>query len=248
MIMKKVIIIIAAALVGLSANAKDWASNITVHGGYAGYVEKMKQNYEDLNTVSKGSTHGIILGADYTAEKIFGSPVDIIVGLDYTLTGGNGYLAKPLNDLAQDIANLAHTKKTYRASQVAHDILIPVRAGYSYDFGPVKAFAFAGPKLGVNLASTLKWRDKGESGKANMYYATDSDGKILKDENGDAIRSGLSRCQLYMGVGIGAQFLEHFKVTLSYDGGLLNRYNGEHRKHNKITTPAQFCATVGYCF
>lgn len=245
--MKKVIIILAAALVGLSANAKDWASNITVHAGYTGYLENYKNTEVSADPI-KGNIHGILIGADYTAEKIFGSPVDIIAGIDYTFAGGNGYIAKPLNDLAQTVADLAHVKNTYKASQIAHEIQIPVRVGYSYDFGSIKAFAFAGPKLGLNLASSLKWKDQGESGRSNLYYLTDNDGKIVKDQDGKAIKSGLSHCQLYMGIGIGAQFLEHFKVTFSYDGGLLNRYTGEGKENCKITTPAQFCITAGYCF
>ena len=77
----------------------------------------------------------------------------------------------------------------------------------------VKLFAFGGPTLSVGLSST--------SGSSVSINGSPINGSS-KDDNYSEIFS-YNRMNLLLGGGLGAELLDHYRVQVSYNFGLLNR-------------------------
>lgn len=79
----------------------------------------------------------------------------------------------------------------------------------------VKLFAFGGPTLSVGLSST-----SGSSVSINIPGSPINGSS--KDDNYSEIFS-YNRMNLLLGGGLGAELLDHYRVQVSYNFGLLNR-------------------------
>lgn len=222
--MKKVIVILATVLVAISATAQSWINGLAVGAGYTYELDKISPKDKDLQQLvgdNKLNFNGFYINADYTIAKLLG-PVDLNFGIGYKLLG-NTEKDEPLAGM------------TLRATTTFHNLSIPVRFRYSHDFGIFKAFVFAGPKAEVTLAGSVKEVTKsGKNTTTTIYDFFEGD--------------GFGRFQLYLGAGLGAEFMDHFRATISYDGGLLNRNKGDNRKNYRYNTPAQLNVGVAYVF
>jgi len=83
-------------------------------------------------------------------------------------------------------------------------ISIPIRLAYSMEVAPfAKVFGYAGPLFSIGMTSKAKV----SSGTVDLYsYGND-----------------WKRYDMKLGIGIGADFIKHIRVTLGFDWGLLDR-------------------------
>lgn len=95
-----------------------------------------------------------------------------------------------------------------------HALNIPVHFSYGFDLAPdAKLFVYAGPTLQYGLSS----KSKGSASLGSVGISTTSD-------NYDYDYSHLN---VMLGGGVGAQVMDVIRITVGYDAGLSNLYNGD---------------------
>lgn len=88
---------------------------------------------------------------------------------------------------------------------------VPVMAKYDFDFASdTRFFAYAGPTLSFGLTSKVKEKNSGSTTVVNCYGAD----------------SNYGRFDLLIGLGVGVDLLDHYRVKVGYNYGLVNRYTG----------------------
>lgn len=126
---------------------------------------------------------------------------------------------------------------------------VPVNVKYSYKLNYVTVSAFAGPVFSLGLTSTTwdcyeKYMVKtfNYSGKQEIKGARPSE--IVTNAISD-----YSRFDLKFGFGLGFTFMDRASLRLSYNLGLLNRYNGENTTDLTVSRHTNvFNVGLGYRF
>ena len=110
-----------------------------------------------------------------------------------------------------------------------NEIYLKVPATFSLGFdisSSVRGFVFAGPKLMVGLSSMVNdGRDR-----ENLYQ--------IKD---------YSRVNVLLGGGVGIDICDKLRISVGYDGGLINRYKGKAQEKIKISDSGLH-AGIAYLF
>lgn len=226
--MKKAIFcIVLAMFCGIASAQVSFLKGLAFKAGYV--YNPLKVTDRESKEANMMNYNGLTIGADYTLSQILG-PVDITVGLAYTFLAHSRKLTDDGSLIPAQI----------RTSISDNHLEIPVRFSLGHDFGPVRGFIYAGPKLDFSLGGKMKVTTTTNSGGNKTSNAVTSD---LYGEN-----SNLTKFQTYLGAGIGAQFLQNYRVVLGYDGGLLGRSKGEYAKNYRMVNPAQVTLTFAYCF
>lgn len=97
----------------------------------------------------------------------------------------------------------------YKSSANIMYLDIPIHAKLSFGLGGIKAFAFAGPYIGMGLSGKYKWELDGESGDESLEFGSDEE------------ESDLKRIDYGLDVGAGVQFGK-IQVGVTYGLGLSN--------------------------
>ena len=114
-----------------------------------------------------------------------------------------------------------------------HYLDIPVRFNYGYDVGRVVSLgAYAAPTFSFGLASKLK------SGNTSLDFY-----EYFKQINEGEVK--YARFDLLLGLGVYCEILDHLRVRLGYDYGIVNRTSD---LENNTTHRSRFQLGVGYIF
>lgn len=156
------------------------------------------------------------------------------VGIGYTfreIVGDHVNIATGLQ-----YVNMFGKKNTYNeelkrnGQQVDSYLQLPVRFTYLFDTESCDFFLFAGPKFLFGLRSQFRTDDV----NAN-WYARETEQQY-------------SRFNLMLGVGGGMYIGEHFRLSLGYDWGVLNRYKGDLKNEGKKLYQSMVTVNVAMCF
>jgi opacity protein-like surface antigen len=209
---KSLFLLMATALI---AGTLDANAQLGVKVGYANSASKLK--IENFATVSPKSQSGIFVGVNYDIALTNG--LSFRPGITYTYVGGKGVYSSLLGAMDEDFDVLPDIKEN------DHTLTVPLDMKYAFDVNDdLKIYAFAGPRVAVGLASTVKMDADGESMSMNLYtgkeiYKADGETETYKSENGGPY----SRFDLQLGLGAGVQY-KRFSLELGYDFGLMNRF------------------------
>lgn len=232
--MKKFIVVAAALLMGLQANAQ-----LIFNGGYLHETENTSIKENDTELKGTDVLDGFYLGAKYRigldgiAEGLSVAP-----GANFSFMFGRH---NSLDD--KDIVD-----NRARMNQIA--LNIPVHVQYMYEFTPdFKLEAWAGPTFQLGLFDTVIDSDDNPSILFNRYKVIDPSG-IFGDAIGTLInenyrnQAALNRINLLLGLGIGVEVAERVHVNVGYDFGVLNLSTA----NNSKVTRGYLRVGLGYNF
>lgn len=232
--MKKFIVVAAALLMGLQANAQ-----LIFNGGYLHETENTSIKENDTELKGTDVLDGFYLGAKYRigldgiAEGLSVAP-----GANFSFMFGRH---NSLDD--KDIMD-----NRARMNQIA--LNIPVHVQYMYEFTPdFKLEAWAGPTFQLGLFDTVIDSDDNPSILFNRYKVVDPSG-IFGDAIGTLInenyrnQAALNRINLLLGLGIGVEVAERVHVNVGYDFGVLNLSTA----NNSKVTRGYLRVGLGYNF
>ncbi|MBO5107836.1 MAG: PorT family protein [Bacteroidales bacterium] len=231
--MKKILIIIAAAL--LSAAASDAqgryhgphhdhyvspAEGLGLHFGYVHSFNRISDKYSDDVDSSDGK-NGFHVGMtkDFT---LIPYALYIQSGLDYVYQ-----MRTP------DVTKIGSLK--ILAKDQEHRINIPLKLKYEYPVTPmISAFAQVGPTFSFGLASGLRYRARTENGNAYVSYnyytgklKTGGDAGFMEEiVNSQSPEAKYRRFDALLGGAVGAKFFDILEASIGYDWGLVNQYRG----------------------
>lgn len=236
--MKKFIVVAAALLMGLQANAQ-----LIFNGGYLHETENTviteKVDNEEKKIKGTDVLDGFYLGAKYrigldgVAEGLSVAP-----GANFSFMFGRH---NQVDD--KDIMD-----NGARMNQIA--LNIPVHVQYMYEFTPdFKLEAWAGPTFQLGLFDTVIDSDDNPSILFNRYKVVDPSG-TFGDIIGPMIsaayrnQAALNRINLLLGLGIGVEVAERVHVNVGYDFGVLNLSTA----NNSKVTRGYLRVGLGYNF
>lgn len=232
--MKKFIVVAAALLMGLQANAQ-----LIFNGGYLHETENTSIKENDTELKGTDVLDGFYLGAKYRigldgiAEGLSVAP-----GANFSFMFGRH---NSLDD--KDIMD-----NRARMNQIA--LNIPVHVQYMYEFTPdFKLEAWAGPTFQLGLFDTVVDSEDNPSLLFNRYKVIDPSG-IFGDAIGTLInenyrnQAALNRINLLLGLGIGVEVAERVHVNVGYDFGVLNLSTA----NNSKVTRGYLRVGLGYNF
>lgn len=233
--MKKFIVVAAALLMGLQANAQ-----LIFNGGYLHETQKttIKEKVDDKDTEIKGAEvlDGFYLGAKYrigldgVAEGLSVAP-----GANFSfMFGRHNKLGE--KDFIDDKA---------RMNQIA--LNIPVHVQYVYEFTPdFKLEAWAGPTFQLGLFDTVVDSDDNPTLIFDRYKAMElsSFEELFGTGLGYRNQAALNRINLLLGLGIGVEVAERVHVNIGYDFGVLNLSTA----NNEKVTRDYLRVGIGYNF
>ena len=246
--------ILFATLIASMAFAVNSAAQITVGAGYANasHVDKVKSGSDSVS--DKTGMSGIWIGGTYEWNfmKENWGDLSLLPGATYSFFG------KKLKSESDEEDGYEYS---YKQSRRDHYLDIPVSVKYAYDFGSVKAWAYAGPvfSFGLSAKSIYKaFEDDGETEYKNVTKAGLYSGKTSwkRYENGKVVESGkekgesdYSMFDIKLGLGLGVTVFEKYDVKLGYNIGILNRYTGEQSDDYKFKSKTNvFYFGVAYHF
>ena len=196
--MKKIIPLLALMLLAGGAAHAQWRAG-------AGYASATMVARESLTESGEKSVfNGLYAGASYS--------LPLAGGLSFTPGAYYEYLAHNAKAEVSILDLLGETREHY--------LCVPLTLEYAVGLSPdVRLVLFAGPTLRLGIASTTSY---------SIGWGV-RDFEVLKGglsdrnyNNGD-----YSRFDLMVGGGVAMEFLDHVRVQIGYDEGLLNRYIGE---------------------
>ena len=194
--MKKILALLFTASMILAAN--NAYAQLSVGAGYNNPVFRNSHSSDALRL------NGFYAGASYTLPLI--GSLKVSPGLYYSFSAANRI----------DSGKIFSATLSLKSDLAEHYIDIPVMLSYGIRIIPdVKFFAFGGPTLSVGLSST-----SGSSVSINIPGSPINGSS--KDDNYSEIFS-YNRMNLLLGGGLGAELLDHYRVQVSYNFGLLNR-------------------------
>lgn len=142
-----------------------------------------------------------------------------------------------------------------------HFLTVPLRLKYTLPLSDdIKVVADAGPVLLAGLSSKMNYRTRVQddvtsvmsynvySGKFNSAGAA-GNGSLeswVKEKAGIPYGK-VRRCDVMLGVGVGADFFRFLEVRAGYDWGLVNKYKGDVAADKKMYR-GQFTLSVGLRF
>jgi hypothetical protein len=192
--LRKIMLLFVVAVFSVSLTAQN---KLSVNLGYLNSNTTLKSSMTGIQLSTELPSNGFVVGAAY--DVMFANSLGVSLGLDYALTFGNKSL---------QIQGMSANSTTYNI----HTLELPIRLLYEYPIeDDISVFAFAGPKLALDLA----WKGKEKYGNLTKTFD-------MYDED------VIYRFNLLLGPGLGARY-RNFQIKLGYDWGLLNRYN----KNNK---------------
>lgn len=156
------------------------------------------------------------------------------VGIGYTfreIVGDHVNIATGLQ-----YVNMFGKKGTYdedlkmKGQQVDSYIQLPVRFTYLFDTEGCDFFLFAGPKFLFGLKSQFRTDDVNFN-----WYARGTEQQY-------------TRFNLMLGVGGGMYIGEHFRLSLGYDWGVINRYKGDLKSLGNKLYQSMATVNVAMCF
>lgn len=229
--MKKFIVVAAALLMGLQANAQ-----LIFNGGYLHETENTSIKENDTEIKGTDVLDGFYLGAKYrigldgVAEGLSVAP-----GANFSFMFGrhNNVDDKDIMDNGA------------RMNQIA--LNIPVHVQYMYEITPdFKLEAWAGPTFQLGLFDTVVDSDDNPTLIFDRYKAMELSsfeelfGTVLGYRN----QAALNRINLLLGLGIGVEVAERVHVNIGYDFGVLNLSTA----NNEKVTRDYLRVGIGYNF
>lgn len=199
--MKKIILVAASIAVSVSAFAQ-----MSVSAGYLNNASKQEVKLSESTTQKDSwNSNGAYLQGTYILP--LGLGLDLNAGVRFawltnTSTGNFDLAGVHLADAT------AVNNEFY--------LQVPVTASYTYRFNrDLSLYAFAGPSLSFGLASHTDYTYKvlgAEKKETVNNYAKDDEGN-----------RSYNIFNLYLGGGLGVEFRDMLRLSVSYDFGLLNR-------------------------
>lgn len=208
-IMKKIITILAASVMMLSAS--NAFAQIAVGAGYLNATDKITYDKESSSTGS----NGFYAGFSYNIPLAGG--LAVAPGIYYSF----------LTNTEKASAGNKYVSGSGKATTNEHFLNIPVNFNFGFDLAPdMTAFIFAGPTLQYGISSKTK-----ADGALDILGVTISDGSTV-DNYDDKFHYG--KTNVLLGGGIGMNLMDAFQITVGYDYGLINLYTGDgETKRNK---------------
>ena len=191
-------------------------AQLVVKGGYAFGLDRGRLKETKVNATLP--QNGFFAGAEYQIALPFVDGLSFLPGayINFLFSGKDGI-------------DGVYSTGTYTDISLS----IPLYVAYSqYINDAVTLFGFAGPSLQFGL-SKAAYSNYG-SGQTNRmnYYSNESPYTF-------------NRTMLLLGVGVGADLFERFRVSAGLDFGLTPFFNGELYRFSR---PLQFKLGVGYKF
>ena len=205
-IMKKIITILAASVMMLSAS--NAFAQIAVGAGYLNATDTWKSGKES----ESGNSSGFYAGISYNIPLAGG--LAVASGIYYS-----GLFSK--SDIFS--ASLFDIDSKVDSKTQEHYINVPVNFNYGFELAPdMTAFIFAGPTLQYGLSSKTTLKE-------SIGKYTDNQEFDNYDED-----NHYSKTNVLLGGGIGMNLMDAFQITVGYDYGLINLYTGDgETKRNK---------------
>ena len=214
--MKKLIVIAAALLAGMQANAQ-----LIFNGGYLHQTEKTVIQGDNATLSGVDALDGFYAGAKYRiALEGITEGLSIAPGANFSFLFGR-HTALNGDGFKEDIIdNMA------RMNQIAFNV--PVHVQYCYEVTPdFKLEAWAGPTFQLGLFDNIVDSDDNPSLLFERFKMIDPAGTF-----GEMIcsvlaanyrtQAALNRFNVLLGIGVGVEVAELIHVNVGYDFGLLN--------------------------
>ncbi len=199
--MKKVLITLAAALIAAGTSS----AQINIGAGYAGTSHK----------ISKGDN------SRYNGAYI---------QLGYNLPLGAGFEFSPAIQYSCAFRNEETTAGGGAVSVTStnkyneHYLNIPLMFDYGYEIsGNARIFVYAGPTASFGLYAGCK--SKAGASMGGITAATDEKSVSLYGEDSD-----YGRWDIKIGGGAGIDIFRHYRLTVGYDYGLIDRMKADNGK------------------
>ena len=180
--------------------------------------------YQNLNEKTEGSStgghtafNGLYAGFDFGIRcgKVF----SIVPGIYYEFMNGG--------------QNIMDYVGAYGVKWQEHYLKIPVDFRFGFDAGRnIRIFAGAGPKFHIGLGSKIR----GAVETLDFYDYMDEYTGVAK---------AYGRFDVLLGFNAGVEIFRHYRISLGYDYGLLNRTKNV---RSNVAHNNQFCAGVAYVF
>ena len=195
--MKKLLVIAAALLIGMQANAQ-----LIFNGGYLHATENLKK------TTSLGTQDGVnVLDGFYAGAKYR-------IGLDGITEGLSLAPGANFSFLFGKEAGIPDAIDDAKTTEVA--LNVPIHVQYLFEITPdFKLEAWAGPTFQLGLYDRVIDTDDNPTMIYNQYKAIPG---TVKSRAIDA----RNLINLYLGIGLGVEVSELIHVNAGYDFGLLN--------------------------
>lgn len=199
--MKKIMITLAAALIAAGTSS----AQINIGAGYAGTSHKFT---EGDNSWYNGA----------------------YIQLGYNLSLGAGFEFSPALQYSCSFRNEEVTAGGSAVSATAtnkyneHYLNVPLMFNYGYGISEnARIFVYAGPTASFGLYAGCK--GKAETSIGGITAATDEKSASLYGENSD-----YGRWDIKIGGGVGIDIFGHYRLTVGYDYGLIDRMKADRGK------------------
>lgn len=198
--MKKLLLMVAALLVGLQAHAQ-----FSADGGYFHAFE----NSQNMAYTSP-SQDGLFLGARYSFNL-----EDLMDGLSFVPGLNLSALKGKVNVLSLTGVYEVRSRTTTRELAVN----MPLQLKFSYEFlSNFTVYGFAGPTLQLGVLNNVVDKNDNATTRYDMYKSNNFSDAARKPFN------------LYLGLGAGVEVAERIQVNVGFDFGLLNLTTGKNEK------------------
>ncbi len=216
--MKKLLLIVAAALMSFSANAQDGVK-FDVHAGMNMSSLSTSKETLELMDMDNGDTKmkmgfNMGVGVTFPINDIFA----VKSGLDFSMKGGK------IEESSQDEDSWYEDIYTTKA----YYLQIPVLASFGYDISDkIRIEANVGPYIAFGVGGKLeneyteKWQGDVESWSEKWDLFGDK-GMDWDDEDNPIGDAGIKRLDLGLSLGAGVVLSQRYKIDLKYDLGLTN--------------------------
>lgn len=176
----------------------------------AGYINSTSKATHG-STVLKTPSNGFYAGLGYDINEGAGFGINTGLYFSYLISQNSG-------SIGSLVSGTSKLTETY--------LDVPVRASLSADMGGLRLGVFAGPVFSYGISSTT-------DSSANIVGVEIGTGKI----DNYAGNSGYKRFDILVGGGVNVDF-GPLRFTVSYDLGMLNRYDSEDIKTTRNTLRA----------
>ena len=197
--MKKLLVIAAALLIGMQANAQ-----LIFNGGYLHATENMEKTTQLGTQTGANVLDGFYAGAKYR------------IGLDSITEGLSLAPGANFSFLFGREAGIPDALDDARTTEVA--LNVPLHVQYLFEITPdFKLEAWAGPTFQYGIYNRTI---DGDSNPTNIYNLYKEIPTSLN--NPGAAIPARNRINLFLGIGLGVEVSELVHINVGYDFGLLN--------------------------
>ena len=202
-------------IVSMILSANVSFAQIAVGAGYL--YQNLNEKVEGSSSGAHTAFNGLYAGFDFGIRcgKVF----SIVPGIYYEFMNGG--------------QNIMDYVGAYGVKWQEHYLKIPVDFRFGFDAGRnIRIFAGSGPKFHIGLGSKIR----GAVETLDFYDYMDEYTGVAK---------AYGRFDVLLGFNAGVEIFRHYRISLGYDYGLLNRTKNV---RSNVAHNNQFCAGVAYVF